>query len=79
MLAAGLFVAKGRATGPKSETTVGLSPAAASNMPAHELLGSEWLSRWQRSDAKLPLGVDANETTWLQRIMDHPQFHRMHP
>lgn len=76
MLAAGFYVAKGRATGPKSETTVGLSPLAVTGIHAHELLGSEWLGRWQRSDAKSPLGIDAGDESWLRTIAEHPQFSR---
>ena len=39
MLASGFYVAKGRATGPKQETTIGLSRAAAMNKHSHALLG----------------------------------------
>ena len=49
MLAAGFFVAKGRGTGPKLETTVGLTPQAASGAHGCELLGAEWLGWRQRS------------------------------
>ena len=72
MLAAGLYVAKGRATGPKAETTVGLSPLAAAE-GRHELLGAEWLDRWRRSDAQAPLGATAADA-WREAIERHPQF-----
>jgi len=72
MLAAGFYVAKGRATGPKQETTIGLSRAAAMNGHAHELLGAEWLARWQRSDAQAPLGAD--DESWREAVLMHPQF-----
>ncbi len=73
MLAAGLYVAKGRATGPKAETTIGLTPRAAAAAHGHELVGSEWLSRWHRSDAQMPLGAGP-DTDWRAAIEGHPQF-----
>ncbi len=72
MLAAGFHVAKGRATGPKAETTIGLSPLAAMHH-GHELLGAEWLSRWQRSDAQVPLGASGDDA-WRTAVVEHPQF-----
>ena len=73
MLAAGFFVAKGRATGPKQETTIGLSPLAAAHT-SHELLGAEWLARWERSDAQAPLGVRDGDDAWRTAVREHPQF-----
>jgi queuine tRNA-ribosyltransferase len=73
MLAAGFYVAKGRATGPKAETTIGLTSHAATTVHGHELLGSEWLSKWRRSDAQMPLGAGP-ETDWRAAIEGHPQF-----
>jgi queuine tRNA-ribosyltransferase len=73
MLAAGFYVAKGCATGPKSETTVGLTRAAATGELNYELLAAEWLQRWQRSAAKAPLGTSSDES-WEQTILSHPQF-----
>ncbi|MEO7866884.1 MAG: MnmC family methyltransferase [Candidatus Eisenbacteria bacterium] len=72
MLAAGFHVAKGRATGPKAETTIALSPLAATRH-GHELLGAEWLSRWQRSDAQAPLGASGDDA-WRTAVLEHPQF-----
>ena len=72
MLAAGFHVAKGRATGPKAETTIGLSPLAAMRH-GHELLGAEWLSRWQRSHAQVPLGAEGDDA-WRSAVEEHPQF-----
>lgn len=65
LLCAGFFVAKGRRTGPKQETTIALTPLAARS-GAFELLDSQWLARWERSTAKLP------EHEPLVRA--HPQF-----
>lgn len=72
MLAAGFHVAKGRATGPKAETTIGLSPLAAARH-AHELLGADWLARWKRSDAQAPLGAEGDDA-WRAAVLEHPQF-----
>jgi queuine tRNA-ribosyltransferase len=74
MLAAGFYIAKGRGTGPKLETTIGLSPRAAAAPHAHELLGPEWLAKWQRSDAQAPLGSDVDDVSWQDAVLRHPQF-----
>jgi queuine tRNA-ribosyltransferase len=74
MLAAGFYVAKGRATGPKSETTIGLSARAAAAAHGRELLGQEWLAKWQRSDAQVPFGSTAQDDSWREAVLAHPQF-----
>ncbi len=74
MLAAGFYVAKGRATGPKTETTIALSPLAAAADHQRELLGPEWLGKWHRSDAQAPFGADAEDSSWLDAVSAHPQF-----
>jgi queuine tRNA-ribosyltransferase len=74
MLAAGFYVAKGRATGPKGETTIGLSARAAAAAHGRELLGQEWLAKWQRSDAQVPFGSTRQDETWREALLTHPQF-----
>ena len=74
MLAAGFYVAKGRATGLKGETTVGLSPRAAAADHGRELLGQEWLTKWRRSDAQVPFGSTEQDDSWRQAVLAHPQF-----
>ena len=74
LLAAGFFVAKGRATGPKLETTIALSPMAAVQPHGRELLGADWLGKWQRSEAQAPLGADDSDDAWRLAIAAHPQF-----
>jgi queuine tRNA-ribosyltransferase len=74
LLAAGFFVARGRATGPKLETTIALSPLAAGSAHGRELLGAEWLARWARSDARMPMGVADAEGDWHQAVAGHVQF-----
>ena len=74
MLAAGFHVAKGRGTGPKAETTVGLTARAAGLAHGRELLGQEWLDKWRRSDARTPHGVSADDVSWCAAVEGHPQF-----
>jgi queuine tRNA-ribosyltransferase len=77
LLAAGFYVAKGAATGAKTETTIALTPAAALHHGSRgrRLLGGEWLDRWRRSDARYPTDVatEAREG-FSERIVNHPQF-----
>jgi queuine tRNA-ribosyltransferase len=74
MLAAGFHVAKGRGTGPKTETTIALSAAAAAVPHRHELLDAGWLTKWRRSEAQAPPGVDAGDESWRPAVAEHPQF-----
>jgi queuine tRNA-ribosyltransferase len=74
MLAAGFYVARGRGTGPKAETTIGLSECAASAPHEHELLGAEWLAKWRRSDAQTPFGSLENDASERTAVFLHPQF-----
>jgi queuine tRNA-ribosyltransferase len=74
MLAAGFFVAKGRGTGSKAETTIGLSPKAAKVAGTRELLGEEWLAKWRRSESQTPFGSMPNDVSWHEAILNHPQF-----
>ena len=65
LLAAGWFVARGRGIGGREETTVALTPEAVSGgavtRGGYELLGAEFLRRWERSGAKIAAGVTAEE------------------
>ena len=72
MLASGWYVGAGKGTGPKSETTVAFTPSAAAGLAPGILLGASWLARWERSDAKQPLGDSSAEA--LEVIRKHPQF-----
>ncbi len=74
MLAAGFFVAKGVGTGPKAETTIALSLCAAALPHRRELLGREWLGKWGRSDAQIPMGASPGEDSWREAVSGHPQF-----
>jgi queuine tRNA-ribosyltransferase len=76
MLAAGFYVAKGVGTGPRAETTIGLSQRAAAMPHARELLGPEWLEKWRRSDTPAPIGAPPGEERWREAVSGHPQFCR---
>lgn len=72
LLLGGFSVGAGIATGPKKETTV----AYCTPLPgAQTLLGPEWLSRWERSDTRVPLHEPAElHDVLIQQIYAHPQF-----
>jgi queuine tRNA-ribosyltransferase len=77
LLAAGFHVAKGRSAGEKVETTIALTPAAFRGALAgrRELLGRDWLAKWNRSAAKFPSDVAPNERSAFEKIIrDHEQF-----
>lgn len=76
LLGAGFRVAKGVGTGPKEETTIALTPEAEVR-ERYPLLGPEWLLRWERSRAQLPLGLEeAQKDAFLEKIRSSPQFLR---
>jgi queuine tRNA-ribosyltransferase len=71
LLAAGWFVAAGRGTDQKLETTIAYSERPGDDKFS-KLLGASWLKRWERSDARLPLGIE--DRNILERIGAHDQF-----
>jgi queuine tRNA-ribosyltransferase len=77
LLAAGFYVAQGRSTGEKVETTVALTPAAVRSSSSWHarLLGAEWLARWARSSAKFPADLPVEQQPPFEHIVrSHPQF-----
>jgi queuine tRNA-ribosyltransferase len=77
MLGAGFHLARGRATDAKSESTIAFTPKALSSGTAgrHESLGTTWLARWQRSQAKYPSDIKEADVPAFERlILDHVQF-----
>jgi queuine tRNA-ribosyltransferase len=73
LLAAGFYVAKGRAIADRPETTVAL--AAIAPDAGHQLLGLEWLAKWNRSEARIPSWVGPEERPAFEAaILGHPQF-----
>lgn len=75
LLAAGFFVARGVGSGPKEETTIALSGAPQTPWP-RELLGRDWLERWERSHSQMPLDITRTEEAAkiAEQIRNHPQF-----
>ena len=75
LLAAGFHLARGCSTGDKVETTIALTPEASRQSTRYEMLGAEWLGRWQRSGAKFPADLPETEKpAFEQSILRHPQF-----
>ena len=77
LLAAGFYVAKGRSAGVKEETTIALTPAALGSpfTSRYQLLASEWIGRWHRSQAKFPAELTAEQQpSFAEQILQHQQF-----
>ena len=77
LLAAGFYVARGRNAGEKLETTIALTPFALQRGLAkrRELLGRDWLAKWERSAAKFPGDIAPNERPAFEKIIrQHEQF-----
>ncbi|HEV7734562.1 MAG TPA: tRNA guanosine(34) transglycosylase Tgt [Candidatus Binatia bacterium] len=77
LLVAGFQVARGVATGTKTQTTLAMTPLAALRAAARGrvLLGATWLERWQRSDARFPPDVPPEaQAGFAERILGAPQF-----
>ena len=73
----GSYVAKGRPAGAKEETTIALTPAALATPSArrYELLAAEWIGRWNRSQAKFPSEIPADQRpAFAEQIRRHRQF-----
>jgi queuine tRNA-ribosyltransferase len=82
MLGAGFLVATGRATDDKPESTIAFTPPALDRGRAerHDLLGVEWLARWQRSGARYPSDLpEADRGKFEGTILRHPQFRGLLP
>jgi queuine tRNA-ribosyltransferase len=77
LLATGFYVARGRSTGEKQETTIALTPEAR-GFPSscrRDLLSSDWLGKWHRSAAKFPAQMREEHYSSFERIiLDHEQF-----
>ncbi len=75
LLAVGFNVGYGPATGPKSTTTVAFNEASLAHKLGATLLGQEWLSRWEKSDAKVARTLSkSDEKEFEEKIRRHSQF-----
>ena len=71
LLAAGFHVARGRPSAAQEESTIALTPSAVEQ--DCRLLGSAWLDRWERSRAKYPALLPADQRSALENLIrNHP-------
>lgn len=74
LLAAGFFVGRGPATGPKLDTTSAYTTIESVPHRA-SLLGADWLDRWSRSESKFRDQASPEERELIERLVtSHPQF-----
>ena len=79
MLAAGFGIARGRGSGDKEETTIAFSTLDAAASRGREILGEDWLGKWQRSGAKFPMDLSEPEKRGFEaKLRLLPQFSRSH-
>lgn len=77
MLGAGFGVARGRNAGDKEETTIAFTDLEKARRRNRDILGAEWLAKWERSAAKFPAGLPLEEReNFAERIRSLPQFTR---
>jgi queuine tRNA-ribosyltransferase len=75
MLLAGFHVARGRNAGEKSETTIACTDLEAAAARGRDLLDAAWLDKWNRSAAKFPRDLPAEDRPAFEaRIRSLPQF-----
>jgi queuine tRNA-ribosyltransferase len=80
LLGAGFHVARGRNAGPKVETTIALTPAAAEEPRNAEraFLDDAWLAKWDRSRAKFPHDVAQEDRCEFEKLIrEHKQFRNL--
>lgn len=79
LLASGLYVAKGKPFGLKSDTTLALSPLTAAT-GTYPLLDHTWLQKFKRSTANTPSYIPVqSHAIFQQSICNHPQFKLLRP
>lgn len=75
MLAAGFYVGYGPSSGPKATTTLAFNDLALTQQLRIQLLGQEWLNLWERSGARMPGSLPADEVEQFEyKIRNHSQF-----
>ncbi len=77
LLLAGFIVARGAPTGTRGETTMAMTPLAATRAETRRrvLLGPEWLDRWRRSHARFPGDVpEVEQAALAERLASLAQF-----
>ena len=75
LLASGWSVGYGPQSGPKSTTTVAFNDPSLAETLEMNLLGAEWLARWERSHMKTARELSqTEERVFEEKIKQHPQF-----
>ncbi len=75
LLAAGFWLARGVASGPKETTTIALAHPTPALLAHHSLLGADWLARRARSSAKLGADIAPADAAAVEHaITMHPQW-----
>jgi queuine tRNA-ribosyltransferase len=75
MLGAGLGVARGRNAGDKEETTIAFTDLEKARHRQRDILGSDWLAKWNRSAAKFPKDLpEDSRATFEESLRALPQF-----
>jgi queuine tRNA-ribosyltransferase len=75
MLGAGFGVARGRNAGDKEETTIAFTNLEIARRRQRDVLGADWLARWNRSAAKFPKDLPEDlRATFEQSLRALPQF-----
>lgn len=75
MLAAGFHVARGRNAGEKVETTIACTSLASAHRRGRDILGADWLAKWERSAAKFPTDFPVEERPAFESLIrSRPQF-----
>jgi len=75
MLGAGFGVARGRNAGDKEETTIAFTDLENARRRQRDILGSEWLQKWNRSAAKFPKDLpEEAKPAFEQNLRALPQF-----
>jgi len=74
LLAEGFFVGYGVGIGPKAHTTTIFNDEVLARKTGN-LLGAEWLARWERSGAQFPENLnDGQKTEFALKVRKHSQF-----
>lgn len=75
MLAAGFYVGYGPSSGPKATTTMVYNDLELAQKLGAQLLGLEFLALWERSGARMPGSLPADEVEQFEhKIRNHFQF-----
>ena len=73
LLSVGFYVAIGRSTGEKLETTIALT--SPESFHGRDLLSTDWFNKWKRSGAKYPADIPVEKQADFEKLIHaHPQY-----